>query len=166
MGKIDFTEERTVIGGPYSLFDGSMIGEFLEPSDIDATLPAKHSLTALGKKHPVVPPLHVHFDQAESFKVIQGKWGVTTGWDQKDTIITPEMPTFVVPPMLPHTPWPVACDEDTVLFAWGHPTGTPKPLSTDFFRQIFFYTQDLFETKKSPDLLQLMLMQYVTTLVH
>lgn len=72
------------------------------------------------------------------------------------------MSPFEVPPMLPHTPWPVACEEDIVILAWGHPTGTPKPLSTEFFQQLFLYMHDMFETKKSPDLLQVMLMQYMT----
>lgn len=92
---------------------------------------------------------------------MRGKWGLTTGWEQKDVILTPESGVFVVPIMLPHTPWPAACDEDSVVYAWGHPKGTPKPMMNDFFQQLFLYTQELFDTKKSPDLFQLLLMQSV-----
>lgn len=73
----------------------------------------------------------------------------------------PEMDALTVPPMLPHFPWPVASDTDTVIYAWGHPTGTPKPMDNIFFEHIFMYAAALHEARKMPDLFQLMLMQCV-----
>lgn len=84
---------------------------------------------------------------------------MTAGWDQKDIALTPETGAVVIPPMLPHTPWPMACDEESVVYAWGHPTGVEKPLSTDFFQQLFLYCSDVYDAKTSPNLLQLLLMQ-------
>ena len=108
---------------------------------------------------PQTPPLHLHFDQAETFKVLRGKWGLTAGYEQRDIILTPSDEPYTIPTWLPHFPWPVPTDEDSVILAWGHPSGVPKPMDVPFFEQIFLYTGNCFAEKKQPDLLQMMLSQ-------
>lgn len=76
-----------------------------------------------------------------------------------DTILTPADEPYTVPPWLPHAPWPVSTEEDSVVLAWGHPSGVPKPMDVPFFEQIFLYTAERFKEKKQPDLMQMMLSQ-------
>jgi hypothetical protein len=89
-----------VLGGPYSLFDGSLIITALDPSELfpgrfvssyfiqlRSTLhrlttaefgtpatryPTDHPYTAFGPRHPQRPPNHLHYDQAENSHVIFG----------------------------------------------------------------------------------------------
>jgi hypothetical protein len=128
--------------------------------------PAGHHLLAMGKKNPQVPPLHLHFDQVETFKVLQGAYGFTTGYDLQDTILTPSSPPFHVPPMLPHYPWPVPGQtgqgEDTVVLLAVHPKATAQPLGDEFFLELFTHISDAYEQKKSPNLLLLMSGQHET----
>lgn len=48
-------------------------------------------LQAQGKSHGQSPPLHLHFDQCETFYVQKGTLGSTSGWDAKDELWTKEM---------------------------------------------------------------------------
>lgn len=99
----------------------------------------------------------MHLDQTEVFHVQQGRWGATSGWDKRDTILTAGK-TFAVPPMLPHTVWPVSCDnEDTILYVVAQPRGVPKPLNNEFFDGLLGYLSMLHDTKQTPDILQLVL---------
>jgi hypothetical protein len=129
-------------------------------------LPANHHLLELGKKNPQVPPLHLHFDQIETFKILQGAYGVTTGYDLKDTILTPDSPPFHITPMMPHFPWPVpgktGNGEDTIILLVVHPKATEQPLGVDFFFDLFQHISDAYEQKKMPDLLKLMHAQHET----
>jgi hypothetical protein len=45
--------------------------------------PHTNPLTALERKYPQSPPLHLHFDQAESFVVATGEICTTTGYEVK-----------------------------------------------------------------------------------
>ncbi|EME44794.1 hypothetical protein DOTSEDRAFT_24778 [Dothistroma septosporum NZE10] len=165
MSNVDLQKTQKVIAGPYTLFDGSIKAEYLQDDDLDATflirmtITGGHALIDKRKSHPISPPLHLHFDQAETFKVLQGKWGVTAGYEQRDIILMPEDEAFTIPTWLPHTPWPVPTEEDSIILAWGHPKGVLKPMDVPFFEQIFLYIGECFEEKKNPDLLQMMLSQ-------
>lgn len=55
-----------------------------------------------GKSHPQSPPLHLHFDQSESFYVRQGKVGTTSGWDAHDEAWTQERGVHEIVPWEPH----------------------------------------------------------------
>ncbi|KXT09565.1 hypothetical protein AC579_721 [Pseudocercospora musae] len=148
---VDFYKERRVLRGPHTVFDGSIQVGFLEPDGIDAS-PGKS------------PPLHIHFDQSESFKVLSGKFGLTKGYEQKDFILTPESAAYEIPPMQPRYPWVVADTngEDSVVLAWAHPTSVPKAMDDEFFETIFLHVSQALEQGRVPNSLQLMLSQHET----
>lgn len=127
---------------------------------------ADHPIFSSGGKNPVDPPLHLHFDQTETFKVVQGAYGVTTGYDLKETILTSDSPPFDVLPMMPHRPWSVSGrtgrGEDTVMLLVIHPKPTQQPLESVFFTTLFKHLSDAYEQKKSPDMLMLMHAQHQT----
>ncbi|SMR61156.1 unnamed protein product [Zymoseptoria tritici ST99CH_1E4] len=172
MDELDYTKERKVIWGPNKFFDGSMIVEILDHEDLDvgllmrARFPAGHPLLKMGKDYPQAPPLHLHFDQTESFKVLQGAYGFTTGYDLKDHVITADSPPIHVRPMMPHRPCPVAGQtgrgEDTVVLLWVHPTSTDQPLGSTFFTELFQVTSDAYEQKKTPPIMLLLHAQHQT----
>jgi hypothetical protein len=120
----------------------------------------------MGKKYPQVPPLHLHFDQTESFKVLQGAFGFTVGYDRKDIILTPESGTLHVPPMMPHYPWPVPGQtgrgEDTIMLVIVHPKAVQDELGAAFFIELFAHLDDAYEKKEMPDILLLMHAQHQT----
>jgi hypothetical protein len=110
------------LSGPFSLFENSFIAEFLEPSaDLNATVLIKATYVASdickkGNKHPQTPPLHLHFDQSESFLVEKGKVGTTMGYDVKQRGWTKEDGVQEIKPWLPHTFWPhPEAEEDTTI---------------------------------------------------
>jgi hypothetical protein len=108
-----------------------------------------------------VPPIHLHFDQEETFEVISGSWGLTAGYDRKDIILT-KGETFTIKTWVPHFPWPVADEtEETVLLMYAQPSSTPNPTDHLFFSNLFRYVSDIFEKKASMDIFQFVVMQYV-----
>jgi hypothetical protein len=78
-------ESAPLLLGPYNLFSDTFKLEFLAPPpSLDATvlMRATYSLAAAkqGKQHPQSPPLHLHFEQVESFWVAKGLVGTEMGW--------------------------------------------------------------------------------------
>jgi hypothetical protein len=70
-------ESAELLSGPHTLFHASFTVAFLvPPPELSATVLLRATYVgenqALGKKHPQSPPLHLHFDQAESFIVVKG----------------------------------------------------------------------------------------------
>jgi hypothetical protein len=55
--------------------------------------------------------------------------------------------------------------EDTVMYLWAHPDGVQDPMDVLFFKTLLGYLSDVNEGKASLNLLQLMLMQYVSHLI-
>lgn len=55
-----------------------------------------------GKSHPQSPPLHLHFDQSETFYVAAGKMGTTYGWEAQDRVWTSKDDPFEIVPWAPH----------------------------------------------------------------
>lgn len=60
------------------------------------------SMQKLGKAHPQSPPLHLHFDQSETFYVAAGKVGTTDGWGAEDRVWTRNDDPFEIKPWVPH----------------------------------------------------------------
>lgn len=124
----------------------------------------------LGKKHAHVPPLHAHFSQIETFQVIQGSLGVTIGYDQKDTILSPANTPFNIERWVPHTVWPdpettAVIEEDTVALLWAHPD-VENSMDHVFFEHLFRYLDECHVEKKMPDLVQMLVSQSVTFLLN
>nr|POE54405.1 hypothetical protein CFP56_41344 [Quercus suber] len=142
----DPSRDQPVIRGPFSLFDDSFFVEFLEvPKSLDATcllrvtIKARHPLVSETntKRHPQTPPLHIHFAQTETFQILQGKFGVEMGWDRRDYVLTPESGRVDIPPWVPHMPYPLPGDEDTVVLLWAHPQVKDDALDAVYFERIF-----------------------------
>lgn len=110
-----------------------------------------------------MPPLHIHFDQIETFKVLQGQMAVAVGYDQRDIILTPDNTPFDVPPMVPHVPYPCASKgKDTVFIVRAHPGGVGEPLDDSFFEDLFKHLDDCWnDGNKLPNLVKMMTAQYV-----
>jgi hypothetical protein len=128
---------------------------------------ATPSLTILSQ----APPLHIHFDQFESFQVLHGRIGTTIGWSATDRIFSPEDGVQHIPPWKPHDFWPDVTTHnssstsesiDSTLLVWAHPKGVPEPMDEQFFIALFKILGEASEKGKMPDLLQLMLSQHVT----
>ncbi|KAL4862390.1 hypothetical protein BDV12DRAFT_207290 [Aspergillus spectabilis] len=149
------------LGGPHRLFDGSFVIEFLQPAAelqatvlMRATYVGDHPSIELGKKHPQVPPMHVHFMQSESFIVEAGAIGTTTTYDLIDMIhtgtanypqktprpgLSPPLPcrsgegVTVIPPWTPHQFWPVPPSHPFWSTPEGkeHETSFPKGRQSD-----------------------------------
>ncbi|KAK3669206.1 hypothetical protein LTR78_010903 [Recurvomyces mirabilis] len=169
--------QSPVVCGPLVLFHRSLIVEFLEPDDttpnstvvIKVTFKGQHANTKLGKAHPAAsldlpwraPPLHLHFEQSESFVMLSGRLGNTMGWDAKDRVFTPADGVNEIPPWLPHNFWPdpTCTDEDTVVVLWAHPEATPSPMQINFFESLFLLLSEKYEAGQTPDFLQLCLSQ-------
>lgn len=160
------TEEQ-LIDGPHTLFDGSFILEFLKPHPhrkasalMRTTFKASNPVTKTGKKHPQSPPLHLHFDQVESFEVIKGSICTTQGYECRDLVHKPEDGEVVLNAYVPHTFWPDPnCDEDAVLLLWTWPKDTGYDMDVVFFRCLLMYLSDVYEGKRSLNLLRLMYLQ-------
>ncbi|KAK5119002.1 hypothetical protein LTR62_000213 [Meristemomyces frigidus] len=162
--------ESKVISGPFLLFNRSLVVEFLEPKTttpvssvvIKVTFKGDHANTKLGKRHPAAPPLHLHFEQSESFVVLSGRIGHTEGYDLIDHIFTPKDGVNEIRPWLPHNFWPdpTCTDTDTVVVVWAHPEATPSPIHINFFESLFTLLSAKYEAGKTPDFLQLCLSQH------
>jgi hypothetical protein len=113
-----------------------------------------------GKSHPQSPPLHLHFNQAESFYVKTGIVGTTDGWDAKDKTWVGESEVHEIPPYIPHRFWPHPdAKEDTVMYVWAHPDGVQEPMDQLFFENLLRYVSDVAEGKAGLSMVQIMLMQ-------
>jgi hypothetical protein len=64
--------------------------------------PTENPLNAKGRAHPQSPPLHLHFDQSESFLVAQGEVCTTEGYDVEERTWTPEDGVRLVEPWVPY----------------------------------------------------------------
>lgn len=178
------SEER--IAGPFLLFNSSFEITYFNPDParnasvlMRARYIASHTETQLGKKYAQTPPLHLHFSQAESFVVLQGRCGETQGYDLVDKVWTKGDGIQTVSQWVPHTFWPIAKDsadeigtkeeqeEDGVLLVWAHPRVPglkgegifPPSMDWLFFQSLLGSVSDVHEGKTKLDLLQLMLMQ-------
>lgn len=177
-------EER--ISGPFMLFNNSFIIEYLNPHParnasvlMHARYVATHPEVKLGKKYGQTPPLHLHFSQAESFIVLQGRIGTTTGWECRDRVWTSSNGVQTIEQWKVHSFWPVPPDEypdsaeegkeDCRILVWAHPklpgmdnvSDGMFPPSMDhlFFHSILGYISDTHEGKKKLDIGLIMLMQ-------
>ncbi|KAF2027518.1 hypothetical protein EK21DRAFT_71764 [Setomelanomma holmii] len=117
------------------------------------------------KSHPQSPPLHLHFDQSESFFVGQGEVGTTSGWDARDEKWTAEKSVHEIVAWEPHRKdhklvGEKYLDEDSI--AQAHPDGVPEPMDRLFFENLLRYLSDVTEEKATLSLIQVMLMQHAT----
>lgn len=129
------------------------------------TYKVSHPLVRKGKAYVQVPPLHLHFTQTETFKILRGNLGVSLGYDRVDHILGPEDEAFDIIPMVPHFPYPVVRDgddEDIVVLLWAHPGEVDNPMDDLFFEHLFRYLSRCHESGTMPSLLQVMLMQHKT----
>ncbi|CAK4031705.1 Hypothetical predicted protein [Lecanosticta acicola] len=168
----NYSKERKVIKGPFHFFDGSFIVEFLEMEEdadcstlLRATYKANRPLLRKGKQHPQAPPLHLHFDQIETFKILQGVLAVTYGYEQQEVILTPENTPFSIEKMVPHAPYPHpqlsgANGEDVIAILRAHPSAVPNPLDIIWFEHLFKHLDGCHREKKMPDLFQVLLSQH------
>ncbi|KAK7900711.1 hypothetical protein LTR67_002995 [Exophiala xenobiotica] len=154
-------QEEPVIAGPYSLFDGSFILEFLKPRPsrnasvlMRATYKHDHPLCKRGKSHAQSPPLHIHFQQSETFHVVCGSIGTTTTYSAIDTIHTPPDTTTTtgaakpheIAPWVPHSFWPDPnASQDTTILVWAHPNPDDMDEKMDrlFFQNLLMYVSDV-----------------------
>lgn len=173
---------ETLLSGPQYTYNRSFKAEYFRPSPtrdasvlMRGTYVMSHPETKLGKKYAQVPPLHLHFEQAETFVVLQGKIGTTMGYEGVDTIWhrgNTKSP-ITIKPWTPHTFWPVvpneAADgdetEDAVLLIWAHPTKSsgdfayPPSMDHLFFSSLLGHMGNVHEGKEKLDILWLMLLQ-------
>ncbi|KAK5456385.1 hypothetical protein LTR20_009326 [Exophiala xenobiotica] len=170
-------QEEPVIAGPYSLFDGSFILEFLKPRPsrnasvlMRATYKHDHPLCKRGKSHAQSPPLHIHFQQSETFSVVRGSIGTTTTYSAIDTIHThPDTTTtgaatkpHEIAPWVPHSFWPDPnASQDTTILVRAHPNPDDMDEKMDrlFFQNLLMYVSDVAEGKEKLSVLQVMLTQ-------
>ena len=126
----------------------------LQPSN--PTPPPPEPLTA----PPQSPPLHIHFDQSETFQVLSGKVGTTQTYDAVDRIWTAADAPQEVTPWTPHNFWPCAdAEEDTTILVWAHPENVPEPMDWLFFQNLLWLISDISEGKRRLDPFQIMLLQ-------
>ncbi|CAK1365067.1 hypothetical protein CB0940_08689 [Cercospora beticola] len=168
MADFDWKREREVLRGPFPFFDNTMIFELLDVDESEATAlmrityKGNDPLLKKGRGHPLVPPLHLHFKQTETFNVIQGEMAIVTGWDEKETILRPDNTPKDVEPMLPHTPYCYGGDVDTIVLIRAHPAAENDPLGAVFFEHLFRLLDEAHRAKKAPDGIQVMVMQHAT----
>ncbi|KAF2190441.1 hypothetical protein K469DRAFT_623534 [Zopfia rhizophila CBS 207.26] len=168
--QVDIPRNTKVIAGPIHMYDGSFIVEFLEPPpELHATVLMRstykydHPLNQKGKSHPQSPPLHIHFDQSETFCVVSGKVGTTHGWEARDRVWTKEDGACEVGPWFPHNFWPCPnAEEDTVFLVWAHPDQVSSPMDWLFFQNLLWFISDVSEGKTKLDILQIMLLQHAS----
>jgi len=171
---------ETKIAGPHVLYNRSFIIEYLEPEPIRNSSVLMHVRyvadnpeTNLGKKYAQSPPLHLHFEQAESFVVLEGRIGTTTGWQCRDQVWTAKDGTQTIHPLTVHSFWPVTLDEhpdtageakvDCRMLVWAHPrleeSVYPPSMDHLFFQSLLGFASDVHEGKEKLDVALLMLMQ-------
>lgn len=128
---------------------------------IRTTFKGPHPLRTISnaKQHPLTPPMHLHFDQTETFQILQGRFGITLGWDAEEHILTPEDGPFDVPPWAPHFPWPLGGNEDVIGLMWAHPKKSEDALDGMFFEQLFRSSDESRRQGKPVDMLQMIVLQ-------
>ncbi|KAL1601077.1 hypothetical protein SLS59_005746 [Nothophoma quercina] len=157
-------EAAKTVSGPHTLYNSSFILEFLEPPPfLDATVLMRctYLLPAMsqGKAHPQAPPLHLHFQQSETFLVTKGTVGTTTSYELTDRAWSKGMEPFEIKPWTPHKFWPhPEAQEDTVLYLWAHPDVDEK-MDRLFFENLLMYVSDASEGKGRLDLVQMLVTQ-------
>jgi hypothetical protein len=161
---ISAIENAPRISGPYTLFSSTFVLEFLSPPpSLSATVLMRctYLLSSMkaGKSHSQAPPLHLHFDQSETFLVTKGIIGTTTGWDVQDRAWTRENTPFEIEPWVPHKFWPHPdSEEDAVIYVWAHPDVEEK-MDRLFFANLLMFVSDASEGKAKMDLVQMMVTQ-------
>ncbi|KAF1978199.1 hypothetical protein BU23DRAFT_550272 [Bimuria novae-zelandiae CBS 107.79] len=160
------------ISGPFSQFEDSVIFEYLEPpASLNATVliratyvnPAVKQMNKSERKHPQSPPLHLHFDQWESFAVASGKVCTIETYEAKDLVHVKEDGVHRVPPWVPHTFYPCAdATEDTTFYMWAHPEAVPEPMDRLFFQTLLGLVSDIHEKKAPMSVLQIMTTQHAS----
>ena len=109
-----------------------------------------------------VPPLHLHFDQSETFRVAQGSVGLTLGWEAKDQLFTKNDGAYCIKPWTPHSFWPdVSCKEDTIVYIWAHSKKGSEEMDETFFEHLLRYISDAYENNTALDPFQNFLIMYV-----
>ncbi|KIW56491.1 hypothetical protein PV05_05150 [Exophiala xenobiotica] len=134
-----------------------------------ATYKHDHPLCKRGKSHAQAPPLHIHFQQSETFYVLRGSVGTTTTYAAIDTIHTPsttgEAKPHEIVPWMPHNFWPDPnASEDITILVWAHPDPDDMDEKMDrlFFQNLLMYVSDVAEGKEKLSVLQVMLTQHVS----
>lgn len=175
----DLLPEETRLSGPYRLFDGSLVMDYFVPSPLRnasllmrATFKMSHPEPRRGKKYVQSPPLHLHFDQTESFAVLQGWVGTTTGYEMVDKIWDRENTRTPrsIEPWTPHTFWPAPVEgnaevKDAIILVWAHPITSsesfmyPTDMDHWFFVGLLGHLSDVHEGKEKLDILWLLLTQ-------
>ncbi|PVI04006.1 hypothetical protein DM02DRAFT_586797 [Periconia macrospinosa] len=160
------------ISGPFSQFEESVVFEYLEPpASLNATVliratyanPDVHAINKTGKKHPQSPPLHIHFDQWESFLVARGKVCTTSTYRLTDAVHTQGDDVHHIAPWVPHSFYPCAdAAEDTVMYVWAYPEAVPDPMDRLFFQSLLGYLSDVHEKKSPMSVLQIMVNQHAS----
>ncbi|KAI5362528.1 putative rmlC-like cupin domain superfamily, rmlC-like jelly roll protein [Septoria linicola] len=169
MAEFDWNRERNVLRGPFPFFDNTMIFESLEVDSAEATALLRITYTGndpllqKGRGHPLVPPLHLHFKQSETFKVIQGQMAAVVGYDEKEVIISSEdEKPYEIRPYTPHTPYCYGGDVDTIVLIRAHPAKDEDLLGALFFEHLFRHLDEAHRARKAPDVVQVMVMQHAT----
>lgn len=173
--KIDFHKPRRVLRGPIAFFDNSFIVEILEMEPslqnhcsllLRATYktsshPLFHPSASPSKTYPQIPPLHLHFNQIETFKILSGRLGCRVGWEQEEVILTKESEALDLGIMVPHQPFPVVCEEeDTVAILAVHPRAAEEEeMGEEFFEGLFGYFDRCWRTGERVDLVRVCVWQ-------
>jgi hypothetical protein len=178
-----------VIAGPFHLFDGSFIIEFLQPAPwrsasvlMRGTYKMSHPLWRdHPERHPQLPPLHLvrlhpplsrshltkipvqHFDQAETIQVLHGTLSFTLDYTQRTVHVLSGART-VIEPLTPHIVGPPIADPadpdaDVVILVWAHPDDRPGHMDMRFFLNLFMHVSDAHAGRSNLDLGRVMLMQ-------
>ncbi|KAE9379686.1 hypothetical protein N431DRAFT_527040 [Stipitochalara longipes BDJ] len=162
--------DEPVISGPFTINGGSLILEFLQPHRsrnatalIRATFKHENPLCKKGAGYPQAPPLHLHFNQSESFEVLQGKMTFVKGYSVTKKVYTPEDGRLEIKPWVPHSFHPHAeGTEDTIFLSWAHPDNTDEIMDRVFFTNLLLYNSDVFEKKVPLNPFQIMLTQHIS----
>ncbi|KAJ4352544.1 uncharacterized protein N0V89_007893 [Didymosphaeria variabile] len=166
---IEELDAAKLIAGPFSQFNDSVIFEYLEPpASLNATVliratyvnPAVSALNKTGTKHPQSPPLHIHFDQWESFLMAKGKICTTSTYEAKEATHSRGDAVHHIAPYMPHSFHPCAdATEDSTMYMWAHPEAVPDPMDRLFFQSLLGFLSDVHEKKASMSILQIMVNQ-------
>lgn len=102
----------------------------------------------------------MHFNQSETFQVLQGKVATFEGYSVTERVSTPEDGPHEIKPWVPHTFHPVAdSTEDCIMLVWAHPDDVDEVMDRVFFTNLLMYVSDVHEKKASLNPLQIMLTQ-------
>ncbi|KAE8548872.1 hypothetical protein EYB25_009255 [Talaromyces marneffei] len=145
--------DEPVIGGPFSLFEGSFILEFLQPHPsrdasvlMRATYKHDHPLCEKGAGHP------------------QGQVSTVKGWSATKRAWTRGDGGHEIKRWVPHSFQPVPdSPEDTIILVWAHPGDVDEMMDRVFFKNLLLmYVSDVHEKKVTLNPFQIMLLQHVS----